>query len=811
VPILQTESAEPAREAARGFPVRFAIGLVLVTAAAAAVRVWGIAFGLPFLLHPDEGEVVNRALALPSQDLNPRWFVYPTLYLYVQTAAFLALYALQRLSGAVASYGEFAAAAVEDPTAVYTLGRAVTAAFGTAAVAATGLAARAIAVRARTGGTAAGLSAAALLCLSPLHVEHSHYVTTDVPVSLFAALLAFQAARMAGGGTARQYAVAGALVGLAASTKYPGALLGVLVAPLYVLEAPRSVPRILRDPRPLAALGGAAAGFLAGTPFALLTPSQFVHDVGLEAAHMQAGHLGFEAASNGWLAHLAGLHASSGLVFLVLVVAGGAALALAGGGAGRAIVVAAVVFFAAAGASRVLFARYLLPLMPIACVLAGCGLAATAEHMLRPGLLRSALALLLLVAALAVPATAVYHRLRIFAAEDTRAQAWHWAAHEGTSPGGVVVATERYAIPDAPAPPGVSLVPVVYDLEAVRESGARYVAVTDRMYRRYLRSPERYQAEEAFYGDLLGAARLVRVFSPYAGDAGRLVLGQDGRPRAAPPPGGSGWAALGQRLFAGPVIEVYALDGPAVSGTPRTDQNSALAHAELVEKARKGGIDVYFAGDSITRRWGTSDEQYKAFLENWRQNFFGWNAANFGWGGDTTRNILWRLENGELDGVNPKVIVLLAGTNDVGNASPTGPDDPRIADVVAGIEAILDVFRRKAPGATIVLMGITPRNDNPAVMPVVDAINERISKLADGERIRYVNINNRLAGRDGTFFEGTANRDGLHLDVGGYQVWADALKPILAELLGPPASVDRAPPPTGDPSAARRAQGRPMP
>jgi cephalosporin-C deacetylase len=104
--------------------------------------------------------------------------------------------------------------------------------------------------------------------------------------------------------------------------------------------------------------------------------------------------------------------------------------------------------------------------------------------------------------------------------------------------------------------------------------------------------------------------------------------------------------------------------------TPRTDRNSQTAHEQLLEKAKKGRIDVYFLGDSITRRWGTSDEQYRAYLANWRKNFFGWNAANFGWGGDTTQNILWRLHNGELDGVNPRVIVLMAGTNNVGNKSP---------------------------------------------------------------------------------------------------------------------------------------------
>ena len=224
----------------------------------------------------------------------------------------------------------------------------------------------------------------------------------------------------------------------------------------------------------------------------------------------------------------------------------------------------------------------------------------------------------------------------------------------------------------------------------------------------------------------------------------------------------------------------------------------------MLEKARKGGIDVYFEGDSITRRWGTSDDQYKEFLANWRQNFFGWNAANFGWGGDTTQNILWRLNNGELDNVNPKVIVLLAGTNNVGNKSPEGNEDPRVADIIRGIKAILDVCRQKAAGATIVLMGITPRNDNMAVMPIINKVNDQIAKFADGKKIRYLNINDKLADKDGKLFEGMANRDGLHLDVKGYQVWADALKPIFTELLGPPAKVDHAPPPTGDPSVRSR-------
>ncbi len=248
-----------------------------------------------------------------------------------------------------------------------------------------------------------------------------------------------------------------------------------------------------------------------------------------------------------------------------------------------------------------------------------------------------------------------------------------------------------------------------------------------------------------------------------------------------------------------PASKPEAADEPR----PRTDRNSMVAHSELVEKAKRGRIDVYFEGDSITRRWGTSDEQYKPFLRNWQENFFGWNAADFGWGGDKTQNILWRLNNGELDNVRPKVIVLLAGTNNVGNSSPQGKDDPRIKEITRGIKAILDVCRRKAPNATIVLMGIFPRNDNILVMPIINEINHRIAKFGDGKKrgnqIRYLNINDRLADNQGRLFAGMANKDGLHLDVKGYQVWADALKPVFTGLLGAPAKEDHAPPPTGDP------------
>jgi lysophospholipase L1-like esterase len=235
---------------------------------------------------------------------------------------------------------------------------------------------------------------------------------------------------------------------------------------------------------------------------------------------------------------------------------------------------------------------------------------------------------------------------------------------------------------------------------------------------------------------------------------------------------------------------------------PRTDANSLTAHAQLLEKARQGRIDVYFVGDSIVRRWGALD--YPELLANWRDNFFGWNAANFGWGADRTENILWRLQNGELDGVNPKVVVVLAGTNNVGRQPR---DEQAIAEIARGVKAIIDICRQKAPDATIILTAILPRHDNAAVMPTIDRINQRLSTFADGSRVRFLDITDRFVDSSGALVPGVLNeRDRLHPTVRGYQIWADALKPIFGELLGPPGTTDLAPPATGDPSAPARPQ-----
>lgn len=180
----------------------------------------------------------------------------------------------------------------------------------------------------------------------------------------------------------------------------------------------------------------------------------------------------------------------------------------------------------------------------------------------------------------------------------------------------------------------------------------------------------------------------------------------------------------------------------------------------------------------------------------WRERL-GWDTCRASHGAGRQRAQMWRLEHGELDGVDPKVVVLLAGTNNL-------PDGATAAEVTRGLSAIVRLMQRKAPKATIIVTGIFPRNGNQSYWQVILQVNANLSKMADGRGVRYLDINDRLAGGNGQLHEGMMDaRDRLHPTLEGYRIWAEALRPVLAELLGPPSKEDRAPAPTGDPSAVR--------
>lgn len=159
--------------------------------------------------------------------------------------------------------------------------------------------------------------------------------------------------------------------------------------------------------------------------------------------------------------------------------------------------------------------------------------------------------------------------------------------------------------------------------------------------------------------------------------------------------------------------------------------------------------------------------------------------------------MLWRMQNGELDGISPKVVCVQAGAN---NLPWTGPaTDAHVEDVVGGIRAMITEFRSRFPDVHIVLTAMFPRDQNPDLASTIDSINSKLEAMSTTDsRIHWLNINQGLVGPDAKLLLAVSS-DGIHLEEAGYEVWAQGLRPLLTSLLGPPAKDANAPPPTRDP------------
>jgi lysophospholipase L1-like esterase len=194
-------------------------------------------------------------------------------------------------------------------------------------------------------------------------------------------------------------------------------------------------------------------------------------------------------------------------------------------------------------------------------------------------------------------------------------------------------------------------------------------------------------------------------------------------------------------------------------------------HEGMLKRAKEGNIDLLFVGDSITEGWANNAV--------WQKNYAPLNAANIGIGGDTTENVLWRLENGEVEGISPKVAVLLIGTNNFGLEGHT-PDA-----VVKGVTAVVQTLRKKLPSTRILLLAIFPRDEKPNTdtRKKIKTVNEQMVKLDDRKNVRFLDIGAKLSNPDGSLSK-EVMPDFLHLSEKGYQIWADAMAPLLKELMG---------------------------
>lgn len=200
-------------------------------------------------------------------------------------------------------------------------------------------------------------------------------------------------------------------------------------------------------------------------------------------------------------------------------------------------------------------------------------------------------------------------------------------------------------------------------------------------------------------------------------------------------------------------------------------------HASFLKRAKAGPIGVLFLGDSITEGWGNAPEV-------WKEYYGGYQPANFGIGGDRTEHVIWRIEDGELDGIRPKVVVLMIGTN---NSSANTAEQIAAADT-----KIVRLIRAKLPETKVLLLAIFPRGPrknsdgsmDTAVerMAVINTVNAELAKLDDGHHVRFLNINAKFLGPDGKIPDAIMP-DQLHPNAAGYRIWAEAMRPLLDEMM----------------------------
>lgn len=233
-----------------------------------------------------------------------------------------------------------------------------------------------------------------------------------------------------------------------------------------------------------------------------------------------------------------------------------------------------------------------------------------------------------------------------------------------------------------------------------------------------------------------------------------------------------------------PLLAALALPAaanPAIQPAPR-DAAWVKRHEGFVAEAARGGVDVLFLGDSITDGWRRPGPNGGKAV--WDRELAPLRAANFGIGGDRTQHVLWRIEQGTLEGLRPRVVVLMIGTNNTGFERDGTTPRNTPAETVAGVSAIVTQLRRRLPEARVLLLAVFPRGERPdhPQRLQVNEINRGLAPLADGRHVTFLDLGPRFLAVDGTL-PAAVMPDFLHPREEGYTRWAAALKEPLAALL----------------------------
>jgi hypothetical protein len=411
---------------------------VVVVICAGVLRFWSLDTGIPYAVGVDEPQIMGRAVSMmKTADFNPHFFDWPSLTIYLHLAVSCATFLLGSMRGLWTNLDQIGAADM------FLASRAVTAAFGTATVWLTYLVGR-------RWGTLEAVLAALVMAVIPNHVRESHYVLADVPTAFLTTLTFLLALRAQERSTLLAFAWAGLAAGLAASSKYNGSI--AFLFPLLAAGMTAGTPA-LRLQRGLVALAAAGAGFLVGTPFAVLDMPKFLNDYARLAA-LFARERGGEP---GWSIYLKHLRGALGWPALVMTFAG---LLIAVTRIVRdsnrvrwvLLVTFAAVYFLVMAGSYQIYGRYLLPLFPMAAILLAVATAPAVRLLRRAPLPNRAthlLALALVGGLIAVPARSSIGFNRNLGRVSTVDLAYQWiVAH--VPPGSKIVLERQVLILPAP-------------------------------------------------------------------------------------------------------------------------------------------------------------------------------------------------------------------------------------------------------------------------------------------------------------------------------------------------------------------------
>jgi lysophospholipase L1-like esterase len=224
-------------------------------------------------------------------------------------------------------------------------------------------------------------------------------------------------------------------------------------------------------------------------------------------------------------------------------------------------------------------------------------------------------------------------------------------------------------------------------------------------------------------------------------------------------------------LATGRAVAKDPKDYASTKPVPRNDGGWQARHKSMDERVKKGNVDLLMIGDSITHGWEGSGKVV------WKKYYEKRNAVNLGIGGDQTQHVLWRLDHGNIDGIHPKLAVLMIGTNNVGCGDP--------AEIAAGVKAIVEKLRTKLPETKVLVLAIFPRGPDvkDRGRKVNSKANEIIAKLADDKDVFYMDIGPKFLDANGNLPKDIMP-DRLHPNAKGYEIWAEAIEPTVKKLMG---------------------------